>query len=182
MPKANYIQSNDDAFLAQQITFRNAIPAHAAVLGVTDPQIAAQAADVAYFDYVLQCQKVMQNGAQQWTAWKDLTRNGGTPPPAGAPGAPTLPAAVAPVVPGIEARFRLLVKQIKASANYNESIGEALGIEGPQRTGPDLTSIQPKFEAVIKGNRVELNWGWGGNAAYLDICEIQVDRGDGQKS
>ena len=24
-----------------------------------------------------------------------------------------------------------------------------------------------------------IRWGWGGNAAYLDSCEIQVDRGDG---
>ena len=25
-----------------------------------------------------------------------------------------------------------------------------------------------------------MNWGWQGNAAYLDICEIQVDRADGK--
>jgi hypothetical protein len=30
------------------------------------------------------------------------------------------------------------------------------------------------------GNHVNVKWGWGGNTAFLDICEIQVDRGDGK--
>jgi len=32
--------------------------------------------------------------------------------------------------------------------------------------------------AEISGTRVAVGWGWGGNGAYLDICEIEVDRGD----
>jgi len=27
---------------------------------------------------------------------------------------------------------------------------------------------------------VFVDWGWGGYANYLDMCEIQVDRGDGK--
>lgn len=69
-------------------------------------QIAAQAADAAYLDYVIKCQQAIQNGSQQWTSWKDLVRGGGIPPAAGAPLAPTLPAAVAAVAPGVELRFR----------------------------------------------------------------------------
>ena len=33
---------------------------------------------------------------------------------------------------------------------------------------------------MISGNHVNVKWGWGGNSAYLDICEIRVDRGDGK--
>jgi hypothetical protein len=72
------------------------------------------------------------------------------------------------------------VQLIKASSNYNDTIGEALGIEGSQQTGPDLTTVQPAISAVISGNQVNVKWGWGGNSAYLDICELQVDRGDGK--
>jgi hypothetical protein len=75
--------------------------------------------------------------------------------------------------------FRALVKQIKASTSYSEAIGEALGIEGAQQTGPDLTTIQPDFDATVSGNQVSVNWGWGGNSAYLDMIRLEADRGDG---
>jgi hypothetical protein len=180
MPKANYIAGNDDAFAAQLNLFKNNIGGYSAVLGLTPAQIAAQAADANCFTYTLQCQEAMQNGAQQWTSWKDLLRDGGTPPMSGAPVAPTLPVAVPPVTLGVEVRFRALVKQIKANTNYNEAMGEALGIEGAQQTAPDLTAIQPVIDVSISGGRVEVDWGWQGNAAYLDQCELQVDRGDGK--
>jgi hypothetical protein len=150
------------------------------VIGVTAAQMIAQAADADYFNYTLQCMAVMASGAQQWTTWKNIERDGGTPPAMGAPVAPVFPAAVPAVAPGIEARFRALVQLIKANPNYNEAIGQALGIEGAQQTGPDLTTVQPIIDAVISGNHVNVKWGWGGNGAYLDICEIQVDRGDGK--
>ena len=180
MPKANYIAANDDAFGAQLNLFKNNIGGCSAVLGLTPAQIAAQTADASYFNNVLQSQEAMQNGAQQWTSWKDLLRDGGAPPASGAPVAPTLPVAVPAVAPGVEIRFRALVKLIKASASYNVSIGEALGIEGAQQTAPDLATIQPVIDVQISGGRVDVNWSWQGNVAYLDMCEIQVDRGDGK--
>ena len=50
------------------------------------------------------------------------------------PGAPSLPGCACP--PGIEVRFRALVKQIKAHANYTEAIGMILGIEGAVQVSP----------------------------------------------
>lgn len=180
MPKSDYINNSDPLFAGQMQTFKSAIGPYAATLNVTPAQVTSQAADADYFSYLVTSQTTMQNGAQQWTTWKDLIRDGGTPPPAGAPVPPTFPAAVAPVAPGVEARFRALVKQVKASTNYNQAIGDALGIVGAEQTGPDLATIFPDITAVISGNRVEVGWGWGGNGAYLDLCEIQVDRGDGK--
>lgn len=84
------------------------------------------------------------------------------------------------VAPGVETRIHALVKQIKASANYNEAIGEALGIEGAVQAGPDLTTIQLDIKAAISGSRVEITWGWAGNSAFLDMLELEVDRGDGK--
>jgi hypothetical protein len=181
MPKGDYIAQNDDAFNAQQQTFKLNIGSYAAVLGLSAGQISAQAADASYWDYNLKCLDVMAKGAQQWTAWKNLERGGGTPPASGAPVVPpAFPVSVPAVAPGIEARFRALCQLIKANSNYNSAIGQALGIEGAEQTGPDLTTIQPIIDAVISGNHVNVKWGWGGNSAYLDICELQVDRGDGK--
>lgn len=180
MAKTDYVQTNDDGFNVQQQTFKNGIGGYSALLGLTAAQIAAQLADADYFDYSLKCLNVMANGAQQWTAWKNIERSGGAAPASGAPVAPVFPAAVPAVAPGIEARFRSLVQLIKANANYNTALGQALGIEGAQQTGPDLNTIQPVIDAIISGNHVTVKWGWGGNSAYLDICELQVDRGDGK--
>jgi len=180
MAKSDYIAQNDDAFNAQLQTFKNGIGSYSAVLGLVAAQITAQAADAAYFDYTLKCMKIMANGSLQWTGWKNLQRAGGTPPVSGAPVAPVFPAAVAAVAPGIEVRFRALVQLLKANPNYNETIGLALGIEGADATGPNLATVQPVIDAVISGNHVNVKWGWGGNGAFLDICELQVDRGDGK--
>ena len=108
--KSDYIQQNDDAFNAQLQTFKNGIGNYAALLGVTAAQMAGQAADAAYYDYVLKCNRLMANGSLQWTGWKNLTRGGGTPPASGAPVAPVFPTAVPAVAPGIEVRFRALVQ------------------------------------------------------------------------
>jgi hypothetical protein len=183
MRKSDPIEQNDDAFNLQMQTCKTGIGSYAAVLNLTPAEIAEQANDSGYFDYLLKCRAVMVQAGQQWTTWKDLIRDGGTPPANGAPVLPVLPplpATVTVVAPGIEGRFRALVQLIKANKNYNASIGEALDIEGTEQAGPDLATVQPLIDAVISGNHVNVKWGWGGNAAFLDICEILVDRGDGK--
>jgi hypothetical protein len=161
MPKSSYIPFNDDAFAAQLQAFKNAIPGYAATLDLTTTETKPQADDADYFSYVLACQQIMQNGARQWTGWNDLERRGGDLPPTAEPVAPTFPTAVTAVAPGIEARFRALVKQIKAQASYNESIGEALGIEGAQQAGPDYATLQPVSARPSMApcrHRLELEW------------------------
>jgi hypothetical protein len=180
MPKSDYIAPNDDQFVAQLITFKTAIGAYAALLGVSPAQVTAQAADADYLDYTVACQEIAQGTSQQWTAWKKFTRGGGTMPPAGAPLAPVFPTAVTAVAAGVEVRFRALVKQIKAHANYNTSIGEALGIEGTVQGGPDLLTLQAILTLALMGNAVLIGWGWQGFSAFLDMLEIQVDRADGK--
>ena len=179
MPKSDYINPNDAAFSAQLQTFKTNIGGYATLLGVTPAQVTAQAADAAYFAYVIACNEGVQNSAQQWTAWKNLVRGGGTAPAAGAPVATAFPTAVAAVALGVEVRFRALCQQIKLNPNYNVAIGEALGIEGPVHTPPPVAGLQPAFEVLISGSHVLVKWGWQGNRAAVDLCEIQVDRGDG---
>jgi hypothetical protein len=176
MPKSSYIPFNDDAFAAQLQAFKNAIPGYAAALGLTTTETKPQADDADYYSFVLACQQLMRNGSSQWTAWKDIARSGGDLPPSGAPVAPVFPTAVPAVDPGIEVRFRALVKQIKGSPAYNQAIGAALGIEGSQQTGPDFATLAPDINATISGTHVNVAWDWSGFSAFLDICELQVDR------
>ena len=180
MPKSDYVSQNDDSFGAQLATFKNAIGGYATDLGLAPAEVTAQAADAAYFEYVMACQAVMKNGAQQWTQWKKFARNGtGLNSPTDGPVVPpAFPASVTAVSPGVELRFRALVKKIKASSAYDQSVGEALGIEGPDQVVPDLATIQPDIKAKASGDHVLIEWGWGKNGAFLDLCEIQVDRND----
>ena len=94
MPKVDYIKYNDLQFLEQLQTFTVTIPNHAVTLGITPAQIAAHTADAAYFGYAVGCQNILLTSASQWTAWKNILREGGLPPESGAATAPTLPAAV----------------------------------------------------------------------------------------
>lgn len=180
MPKSDFVNANDVLFNEQLQTFNQGLATYTGLFGLTPAQILSTSNDAASFNYTLQCLTLTAQSAQQWTAWKNLARRGGSVPPSGAPIVPEYPASVAAVEPGIEGRFRALVKLIKANPNYNTGIGEMLGIEGTQQTGPDLTTLQPVIEAVLTGNQVQVKWGWGGNRAWLDLCELQVDRGDGQ--
>ncbi len=179
MPKSDYLKKKDAELSAQLTTFRLNIGNYPA-LGLTAAQITSQANDALYFAHVLACQDVCSNCSQQWTAWKDIMRDGGAPPASGAPGEHTFPPTVAPVAPGIVARFRALVALVKASPAYNTAIGEALGIEAPEQTGPDFTSFGPQLELVMQGGLVFILWSWLGQRAFLSQIEICVDRGDGK--
>jgi hypothetical protein len=179
MARTDFIAHSDDAFAAQLQNFQETIKSYEGVLGVLPAQVTAQEADADYFSYVVACQQIMKNGARQWTEWKDITRGGGDVPATGEGLVPAFPSKVTAVEPGIEPRFRAFAKAIKASPNYNVSIGEALGIEGAEQTGPDMATVQPVISVGASGTEVQVKWGWGGYSEFLDMCEIQVDRGGG---
>jgi hypothetical protein len=179
MPKSDHIKSRDAEFLAQLLTFKNNIGAYATLLGLTTTQTDAQAADADYLNQVLCCQDVAEKHAQQRTAWKVYIRDGGDVPASGAPVAPTYPSGVTAVAPGVEKRFRDLVRLIKAHPAYNTGIGEALGIQGSEQSAPDLTVFKPSLTLELSGGQVFIRWSWQGKSQFLDMLELQVDRGSG---
>ena len=182
MAKSDYMPNDDEGKAKLFVLFRDNIGAQLATLGIAaaDPDIVQQAADATRFRAIVDFNNSMQQAAQAWTAEKNYERDGGASAPASQP-VPVLPAGFpATVPPGIVARFRALVKRVKATNNYIETIGQSVGIEGSQQTGPDLGTIQPDFNVQISGNNAFVNWGWSGNAAFLDMIELQVDRGDGK--
>ena len=178
MAKTDFLKVRDIDFIIQMMAFKNTIAQYAAVLELTPSEVAAQAADTDFFNYIFECQQSIQNSAQAFTAWKNITRAGGTL--TGTPAAPIFPPAVPVVAAGVETRFRALVRKIKAHPRYTLSIGEHLNIESPNHTAPDLNTIQPVISVELNGNQVHIIWGWGGHTVYLDMIELQVDRGDGQ--
>lgn len=180
MAKTTNLDQRDNQLAAELEAFKNAIGSYASRLGVTPDQVAAQAADADYFSYALAVQELLAGGSKQWNGWKTLLRDGGNVPATGTPQPPVFPAAPPPVPPGIEPRFRALVRQIRASPSYNPSIGAALGLEDPGQAGPNYATLAPEIVAVIGDMNVRVAWNWSGYASYLDQCELQVDRDDGK--
>jgi hypothetical protein len=181
MPKRDAIKKGDRAFSNQLLQFKGAIPTYAATLGVTAAQITAQAADADRYKWELDVADLCSQCSEALTEWKFISRNGGDFPATGAPEHVAWPTPEPPPVqPGIEKRFRDLCQLIKAHPNYNPSIGEALGIEGDEQSGPDFGTFKPVFKVSVSAGGVLVGWSWQGFRPFLKSCEILVDRGDGE--
>jgi hypothetical protein len=174
MAKQYFLPNTEDGKAAAFEQFRDNNGPYVATFGLAAADITQQAADATYYRQALNLAQTMGSAAQQWTAWKGIVLNGtnGTEP-----ALPAKPAGFPPAVSaGIRARFLALAKTIKNHKDYTTAIGEILGLEGATQAGPDMSTIQPDLTVRLAGNQVEIPWGWGGNGAFLDLIELQVDR------
>jgi len=164
---------------------------HASTLGISSAACAAAVADARWIIYIL---STWQPAQRQWAksctdAVKEAqTGESGmvmelpvfTPPPLPvADVANDLPAVV-PVMTGALSRLFSLVQVIQEAPGYNDTLGTDLGTIGSAATSPDLNLVQPEISVEIRGPHVFVGWGWTGLSAYLDMCQLQVDRGTAQ--
>lgn len=165
------------------VNFANKLPGHATVLGLTPTQVTALEADSLWLVYVLQnwlnavrsfslaCTQTA-NYAQTGAGTNIVALDTFT--------APALPGTVAAQLPGSLNRILAVVQDIKNGHKLTDDIAQDLRIVGTADTGPDLTTVQPVLDLVVSGGKVEVHFGWQGNGAWLDACEILVDRNDGK--
>jgi hypothetical protein len=164
------------------VNFNAKIASHATALGLTTAQVTAILADCAWLIYVLQSWlTAVRNWAQSCTDAANLAQTGvGGVQVLPVFPVPAVPTGTVPVTLGALTRIFALVKQIKDSGKCTDDIATDLGITGSVVTPPDLSTVQPVITAKVSGSHVGLGWGWGGNVAWLEACEILVDRGDGK--
>jgi hypothetical protein len=162
--------------------FANKLTAYTTTLGLTAGQVTAIIADCNWLIYVLQ---TWLPAARNWAlagtdaATEAQTGTGVTALVLPVFTAPALPAGVVAVNPGALNRIFALAQIIKDSGKSTEAINTNLGLVGSAQTAPDVATLKPALAATISGTQVNVKWGWGGNSAFLDSCEIQVDRGTG---
>lgn len=162
--------------------FRNKLSGHAPTLGISETKRDAAIADARWLVYTLgSWLPAVRDWQKACTAAAEQAQSGTGTGPLGLPlfMPPALPASVVARAPGALNRIFDTIAEIKASDTFTDAIGIDLGTIGASKTPPDLATIQPTIKAKIIGNKVELDWAWNGNSAYLDQCEIQVDRGQG---
>ncbi|MGL4400724.1 MAG: hypothetical protein ACRCXD_12705 [Luteolibacter sp.] len=116
------------------------------------------------------------------TAWRNQLATGTSD--TGTAVSPPVPATLTP--PAGTPYFGMLIwlfEEIgrwKSAEGYTDTIGQSLGIIGATQAGPDLVTIQPAITATASGGTVRIAWGWQGYSAFLDLCELCVDRADGK--
>lgn len=174
MPK-NYYLPTDDSGKAELLEHLAAkLPAYSAVLDINIADLADLQADAIAFRYTLSVFNQMQSNAKQWTAYKNLLRDGiaGTPASTAFPFQPSLPVAPSIVTPGIVPRLTALVARLKAARNYTEVIGQDLGLIGAKRI-IDPSAWKPILQTQLHANQPMIVW----NKGKADSLEIWVDRG-----
>jgi hypothetical protein len=183
MKRNTYFPARQTDQIVWLANFSNKLPALAAVLGLTAAQVSAAVADCGWLIYIL------QTWLPAGRAWALATTDAAADAQTGDGTAlmvlpvftaPALPAGIVPVNTGALTRVFALVQSIKDSGKCSDTNATNLGIVGSAQTAPDLTTVQPFISVSIMGNQVNVKWGWGGNSAYLDSCEIWVDRNDGK--
>ncbi len=192
MTHQTYFPAASAAQIGWLDNFWNKLQTHSPVLGITGVECALAVAECRWCIYGiaswLPYERARSKASTQ--ALQELLSGTGVGPyllpahvppplPGAVPGAvPPLPA-VLPMPAGSLNRLFALVQKIKDAPGYTDTIGLDLGIIGSQKTGPDLITIQPHLTVTLSGGAVQITWNYGGFSDFLDMLEIQVDRGQG---
>ncbi len=183
MKRQDYYPSRMAEQIAWLLNFAGKLPGKATLLGLAPATVTALVADALWLAYVLQnwldAVRTFSLGCTQ-TATAAMTGTNAALVTLPGFSAPALPTGVTPQNEGSLTRLFTAVQDIKNGHKITDAIAVELGIVGGADNGPDLSTVQPVISAKVSGSGVDVKWGWQGNSAWLDSCEIQVDRGDGK--
>lgn len=190
MKRNSFYPTNIPEQMLWLTNFAHKLGLHAASLGISVAVCAAIVADARWLIYLLgayqparkawakSCTDVIRE-AQTGTGDTVMTLPAFVPPPLpGADAGAGLPAVV-PVKPGALNRIFSLVQVMQEAPGYGEAVATDLGTVGTELEVPDLTQARPQFTVAIVNGQVFLDWGWGGLRSFVDMLQIQVDRGTG---
>ncbi|MDQ3804263.1 MAG: hypothetical protein M3416_10580 [Acidobacteriota bacterium] len=144
--------------------FATSFTAHSTALGFNPEVVDDLLRDAAVFQYLVgDLVPTYQAALQARTAYKNLLKDGpvgAAPPPV--PVAPATGPHPPVVAPGILPRVRQLVARIKASPNYNESVGRDLGISGDDSAAPAGPSKPTAKASALPGGEVKIEFSKSG--------------------
>ena len=164
------------------VNWINKLPNWATALGLSPAQLAAAIADSLWLIYVLQAWlgavRAFSLGATD-SVTEAQTGTGNAPMVLPPFTAPALPAGGTPVNPGALTRTFALVQLLRDGGKLTEAMASDLGLTGSEAAEPDYASLIPVLKLSRTPTAVNIGWTWGGNAAFLDMIELQVDRGTG---
>ncbi|MDD4928370.1 MAG: hypothetical protein PHP85_03705 [Gallionella sp.] len=174
MPTQKFMPNDDAGKVKLMEHLVSHLPGYATIFEIGSTDMDALKADAVNFNLALTMHHQAQSYAHNWTAYKNLLRDGGT----GNTDWPTLPKAdenLSPVaLPGIIPRLSVLVAGIKAHKNYTEAIGQDLWLIGAHITS-EPGSWKPVLSSRNNAGHPVICWTKGQAAAI----EFWADRNDG---
>lgn len=175
MKKKFFIPSSDEGIMIWLANFAAKLSVHSETLGISAETVTSVRNDSAMFTYIVNNTNSFKAGLSQRVSYKLLLKIG----PEGTSAGPvpvynnTEPPAL--VEAGMLNRIRRLAKNIKTNDNYNESIGNDLGIIGSMQE-QTTNDLKPVLKIKNLAGKPQLVWKKG----ISDSLEIYVDRGDGK--
>ena len=175
MAKEPYLPRTDEGKVLWLNNLSQKLPNHAAVLGVSQEQITAIQNDAQMLGFMVNEVNRFKNGLAERVGYKDILMNGNNgETPAPVPVYQNLaPPTVVPF--GLLTRLRRIVNHIKSSQNYNDSIGQDLGVIGSE-ADERTAELKPVLKVTLSAGKPVVEWKKG----KADSIDIYVDRGDGR--
>lgn len=133
MAKNDYIPKRDNDFLDFLKRLRDSLPGQQAALGISDDDVASVQNDTTLFEGRLKDFDDADAQYSRASASKTMGRS------------------------QVEARVRAIVRRIKSSSGYNESIGQLLKVIGPEDS-TDLTASKPDLTGAAQAHGAELSF------------------------
>jgi hypothetical protein len=180
MRRSNYYPWKNSEQVIWLGNFRNKLPLHAAALSLAAGDVTDAQADCDWLIYLLgSWLPVVRSFGESSTniITEAMTGSGGA--------AVTLPTFTAPaggtaVEPGALNRIFNLVQNIRNNTACTDTIASDLGLFGSEQGAPDWNTFGPVLKVTRAPAGITVGWGWQGKRAFLDMIEIEVDRGDGK--
>jgi hypothetical protein len=173
--KVRYLPQSDADRMVWLNNFASKLGIHATVLEISPAELSDVQKDAVCFQYILQLVELYKNTLPSLVSYKNLLRNASGQKQPGPPSLPVLPAPPPFVREGIFDRVSMLVKRIKASLHYSESIGLDLGIIAPVRAW-NKAELKPLLRINLKGPLPNVKSSKG----IATAMDLYADRNDGQ--
>jgi hypothetical protein len=172
--KQSYLPSADKDRVVWLKNFSAKFTPYATSLGFIAADATAIANDTTMFTYLVDMVELFKSEQGKRVAYKNLVSNGDlSTPVATVPSVPALPAAPAAVPAGIFKRLAKVVQRIKNHPNYNDAIGQDLGIIASPNT-IDIETMKPVLKGGLDAGRPLIKWKKGD----ADSIDIYVNRND----
>jgi len=168
MAKKDVIKTTDEGLKTQLVNFCNKIDGYAPLLGITAGQVTSIKDDKNMWLFIFDMREGYKTKTEDVSNYKKIVRSGPTGTPLGAvPTPPTFAASPTVVASNLVDRFRKLIGQIKKAPNYNNAIGQDLGIVGDEHV-VDPPTMKPVLTSRLDAGRPEIIWKKG-DATSIDI-------------